>query len=66
MELRDINVSNTNFDKGKFWFWIKKLNITTGTVMEGQFSPEDIDKYKAFTSVQYDAPLTYNNSQQEE
>ena len=56
LKLREINVSNTNFHQEKFWFWIKKLKIKKVTVMEGQFSPEDIDKNKAFTSVQYDAP----------
>ncbi|MCM8527077.1 MAG: serine/threonine protein kinase [Lentisphaeraceae bacterium] len=55
LKLKEINISYTNLHKEKFWEWLKKLKIKNVTMTEGQFPADDIERYKNFATVSYEA-----------
>ena len=55
LRLKEINISNTNIHKDRFWYWAKKLKIENIIMQEGQFPVKLIDKHKDLISVQYEA-----------
>ena len=55
LKLHSINIAHTNIHKTRFWNWVKKLKIQEVTIQENQFPQAEVEAYKEFVKVQYEA-----------